>query len=73
MEPEQMTTSEYDAFWGWGEMPERFWPRENAKLRDDYAAGKLTLKDLEDSLDDMMGITRLESARKARRMLETRR
>jgi hypothetical protein len=61
---EEMSSSEYDAMYGWGEYPERFWPEEIAKLREEYAADRLALKDFEDSLDDMMGITRLEGYRR---------
>jgi hypothetical protein len=56
----EMNTYEFDAYWGWGEMPERFWIDETRKLTDEYLAGKLSQAELEDSLDDMMGISRLQ-------------
>lgn len=60
-----MTSSEYEAMYGWGEYPERFWPGETRKLQEELDAGKLTMKEYADSLDDMMGITRMESRRGA--------
>lgn len=71
--PTEMTSSEYESFWGWGEMPERFWPEEIEKLRrefydvfDDPETTDISdaIKNFEDGLDDMMGITRLEQRNK---------
>jgi hypothetical protein len=49
-----MSTSEYHAFYYWGEMPERFWDREIRKLSAEFVEDKITLQELEDSLWDMM-------------------
>lgn len=56
-----MSSNEYQRYYDCGLMPWRFWPEEFAKLREAFAQGELTLEALEDSLDDTMGITFLES------------
>lgn len=56
----EMSSSEYDMYWRCGLMPERFWQSEADKLADQYARDELTMQQLNDSLDDMMGITLAE-------------
>ncbi len=51
---EQMNGVEYQHFYDCGLMPERFWPEEIDRLRNEYANEKITLQEYEDELDDMM-------------------
>lgn len=50
-----MNAFEYQRFYDTGMMPERFWPSEIARLREDFAADRIGLQELEDSLEAMMG------------------
>lgn len=52
-----MSSSEFQAFHDSGRMPERFWPEEIAKLKDEYVQELITLEEYEDAHEDMMGFT----------------
>lgn len=52
-----MTGVEFQRYYDCGEMPERYWPEAMEKLREDYATDLISAQELEDSLDDLMGLT----------------
>ena len=54
MKPTEMTGVEYQSFYDCGYMPERFWPEEIARLRDEFADDKIDAQTLDDALDDLM-------------------
>lgn len=53
--PEPMNGFEYQRFYDTGMMPERFWPKEIAKMQENFGEGKIDLHELEDGLEAMMG------------------
>jgi hypothetical protein len=59
--PRPMNGFEYQRFYDCGVMPPRFWDGEIIGLKEKFLRGELTVQELEDSLDDMMGITFAES------------
>jgi hypothetical protein len=53
---EPMTGPEFERFYACDEMPERFWPEEIEKKRNEYAVGAITLVDFEGYLDALMSV-----------------
>lgn len=53
-----MTSSEYQQWYDYGWLPERFWDREIAKFTTFYVLDLITLEEFEDELHDLMGFGR---------------
>lgn len=51
---------EYQKFYDYGLMPERFWPEEEAKLKAQYLADEITLEEYEQQLEGLFDVRGLE-------------
>lgn len=56
----EMSGPEFERYYNCGEMPERFWPEEIEKLREEYVTEKITLQQFEEHLDDLIGLTNVQ-------------
>ena len=58
----EMNAWEYQAFYDYGLMPERFWPQEIEKLKAKYLADEIDLAEFEDALEGLLDVRGLETS-----------
>lgn len=54
--PEELSGVEYQRFYDYGVLPERWHDYEAARLRECYLSGELTIEAFEEELATMMGL-----------------